>query len=212
MLRDCILLVADSDIKATVEGLFSRPSAIPIRPISFDIIVHPQRDPGVRLRSRGLLEPFRYSHSRAISILDHEGCGSIEPVERVEANIESSCASHWHDRIRAIAIAPEIENWVWSDSPRVDEALGWAGKLPNLRQWLVDTGSLSAIQEKPSRPKEAFDAALRYVNKPRSATIFAKLGATVSLNRCNDRAFGRFRKTLQGWFPITSQGNIPGKY
>jgi hypothetical protein len=162
MTGDCVMLVADNDIRAAVEGLLTRPHAVPMRPIRHASVTHPQRDPGVRLRSRELLAAFRKTHTYALAILDHEGCGGgSASAAEVEAQIEQSCAVHWADRIRAIAIDPEIESWVWSDSPRVDAALGWSGRSPDLRDWLTSTGYVTARHDKPHQPKEAFDAALR---------------------------------------------------
>jgi hypothetical protein len=170
-----------------------------------DVIVHPQRDPGVRLRSRGLLAPFRSTHSYALAVFDHEGCGAAPVLtpDEVQEEVERSCAVDWRDRLRAIAIRPELESWVWSDSPKVDEVLGWSGAQPDLRQWLINAGYVNARNEKPVRPKEAFDAALRVVKQPRSATIFKKLGQSVSLNRCQDISFARLKESLRIWFPMT---------
>jgi hypothetical protein len=202
MPKDLVILVADSDMRAAVEGLLQRPPAIPIRPINYDLIVHPQRDPGVRLRSRELLAPFKLTNSYAIVLLDHEGCGTKEEAAIVENEIEDKCSIDWGDRIRAVAISPELEAWVWSDSPHVDSILGWSGRNPNLRRWLVDQAWAQNQIQKPSRPKEAFDAAIRAARKPRSATLFKALGASVGLDRCSDAAFRRFRNSLQMWFPV----------
>jgi len=203
MPKDLAILVADGDIRAAIEGLLARPSAIPIRPLTYDLIVHPQRDPGVRLRSRGLLAPFRTTHSYALVILDHEGCGAVSSTpDEVQVEIESGCAVDWQNRVCAVAISPELESWVWSDSPQVDSALGWSGRQPDLRQWLTDSGFAATRNDKPARPKEAFHAAIRIVGQPRSSTVFKKLGESVGLNRCRDRAFARLRQSLQTWFPV----------
>jgi hypothetical protein len=203
MPKDLAILVADADIRAAIEGLLTRPSAIPIRPLTYDLIVHPQRDPGVRLRSRGLLAPFRTTHSYALAILDHEGCGATNATpDDVQIEIENGCAVDWQNRLCAVAISPEVESWVWSDSPLVDLVLGWSGRQPDLRQWLTDARFAVARNDKPARPKEAFDAAIRIVRQPRSSTLFKKLGQSVGLNRCRDRAFARLRQSLQVWFPV----------
>jgi hypothetical protein len=202
MPKDLIILVADSDMRAAIEGLLERPAAIPIRAITFDVIVHPQRDPGVRLRSRELLATYRSSNSFAVAMLDHEGCGASADPDKIELQIEAACQIDWSDRIRAIAISPELEAWVWSDSPQVDAALGWTAQDIDLRQWLVDSGWITNRNDKPQRPKEAFDAAIRSVRKPRSSTIFKSLGKSVGLNRCQDRSFLRLRQSLQAWFPL----------
>lgn len=199
---DCIILAADNDIRAAVEGLLSRPQAIPMRAITYEIIVHPQRDPGVRTRSKPLLWPYRNTHAYALAILDHEGSGAgTSSAPELEMQIEATCAADWSDRIRAIAIEPEVEAWIWSDSPEVDAVLGWNGRNPSLRQWLVTSGYVNARGGKPVRPKEAFNDAIRTVRTQRSPTIFRTLGEKVSVARCRDRGFKRLRATLHDWFP-----------
>ena len=65
-------------------------------------------------------------------------------------------ASAWGERGKAIVLAPELETWVWSDSPHVAAVAGWAERRPRLRQWLNDHGlqrrhSLAdAIDQRPS--------------------------------------------------------------
>jgi hypothetical protein len=53
--KDLIVLVADADMEAAVRGLLSRPSALGIRPISFDVKRHVQRDAGCRSGAHDLL-------------------------------------------------------------------------------------------------------------------------------------------------------------
>ena len=83
----------------------------------------------------------------------------------------------------------------------VDEVLGWTGRTPALRAWVQSVpGRWRTGEGKPDRPKEAFDAALREVGKPYSPSVFEDLAAKVSINRCVDPAFDKFRSTLQQWF------------
>jgi hypothetical protein len=120
----------------------------------------------------------------------------------LEADVEQRLATNgWADRARAIVIDPELESWVWSKSPEVDKALGWAGHVPALRPWLTQNGWLHESEAKPARPKEAMDAALRVVRRPRSSAIFRELAERVSFRRCTDAAFGKLITTLQTWFP-----------
>ena len=104
-------------------------------------------------------------------------------------------------------IAPELENWVWSDSPKVDLALGWEGKTLPLRDWLREKGLLHAGAVKPSEPKRAVELALRTVYKPRSSAIYFELAQEVSTDRCTDPAFAKLRRCLREWFP---QPSAPG--
>ncbi len=73
----------------------------------------------------------------------------------------------------------------------------------DLRQWLVEKEFLPEVtQVKPDRPKEAMEAVLRYVRKPRSSAIYRAIASTVSLASCDDPAFLKFRRTLQNWLPV----------
>ena len=99
---------------------------------------------------------------------------------------------------------------MWSDSPRVDQALGWQGRKPSLRSWLETKGFLREGEAKPERPKEAIQEALRVVKRPRSAARYKEIAAKVSFKRCIDPSFEKFRRTLQTWFPPGQAGPAPG--
>jgi hypothetical protein len=96
---------------------------------------------------------------------------------------------------------PELEVWVWSDSPEVDQVLGWHLANPDLRTWLRGKQYLEPTDIKPERPKEALEAALRQVRRARSSAIFRSLAEKVSVERCSDAAFGKLKATLTNWFP-----------
>jgi phage antirepressor YoqD-like protein len=100
-----------------------------------------------------------------------------------------------------ILLDPELEIWVWSDSPEVDGQLGWAQRQPDLRTWLRQKGLLLSDQAKPERPKEAMKAALREVKEPWSSSIHQHLAERVSLRRCTDPGFTKLKDTLRRWFP-----------
>jgi hypothetical protein len=136
-------------------------------------------------------------------MFDREGCGNerLSGVD-LEAEVEGRLqVNGWGYRAKAVVIDPELESWVWSDSPEVEKTLGWTGRTPVLRSWLNENGFLEAGVAKPARPKEALEAILRVVRKPRSSAIYQELARSVSLKRCVDAAFARLRATLQGWFP-----------
>ena len=98
-----------------------------------------------------------------------------------------------------------MENWIWSDSPRVDEALGWHGESPALRQWLQSDGKLLEGESKPVRPKEAAEAAMRKVTKRRTSQVYTEIASRVSLNRCIDPAYMKLLSILRDWFATGSK-------
>ena len=198
-----IVLVADKDIEHALRGMFSRPQALGIRAIQTDIFVHPQHDPACAQRGVQFLSGFSSQYKYALLMFDHEGCGreQLQPNSLEMAINEEFSKSAWGDRARGIVLAPELEVWIWSDSPHVDEVLGWKLRQPSLRRWLVDQGWMNENDTKPTRPKEAFESALRVSRIPRSASLFQQLAERVSLRQCTDTSFLQFRNLLQMWFP-----------
>ena len=189
-----------------LKGLLSRPQAIGIRSVSRDICVHPQHDPACARRGVSFLSSFSAQYYHGLLIFDHEGSGrETVPSRDLQQEIDERFAgSTWGERARAVVVDPELEAWVWSRSPNVDEVMGWSGRSPSLRRWLVREGWLHQDTLKPARPKAAFHSALRAAGVARSASLYQQIAETVSLQRCDDRSFGRLRSTLQEWFPVVS--------
>ena len=102
---------------------------------------------------------------------------------------------------KSIVIDPEIEVWLFRRTPRLDEELGWKERTPGLTEELARTGLWPADAEKPADPKRTIEWALHRVSRPRSSSIYRKLGATLGMKTCTDSAFNRFRTTLRAWFP-----------
>jgi hypothetical protein len=200
--KDLVLLLADKNMQFAINGILSRPQSLSIRPVTWDTFVHPESDPGCLRRADAFLRPFVNQYRRAMVMLDREGCGRQHlPREELEAQVEESLArSGWDDRAAAVIIDPELENWVWSDSPEVERVLGWREQDMQLRQWLSGKEFLSAGSRKPPRPKEAMQEVLRFVRKPRSSSIYGELARRVGFNRCEDPAFHKLKNTLSVWF------------
>ena len=199
--RDLVVLAADRNTEAVVRGVLNRPRAIGIRSASFDIHRHPNKDPGCLLEGIEFLDAFSEMFCHALLIFDLEGCGQKTSALDLEKELENEfIQSPWGKRAAVIVIEPELDIWVWSDSPHVERILGWTGHSPGLRSWLMKKGHIEEGMAKPLRPKEALEDALRVVHKPRSSSIYADLASRVSLARCTDRAFVKLKITLQKWF------------
>jgi hypothetical protein len=201
-LQDLVILVPDRDMEAAISGVLNRNNSLGIRTISYKVYTHFHRDPGCRLESHLLLRPFVQNYLHAIVMFDREGCGQDHlSREELEAGVEQNLATTgWQGRAVALVLDPELEIWVWKDSPHVEAALGWTGRDPNLRTWLFQNGYLRAGDQTPSRPKEAMEEALRIARKPRSSAIYLQLAQTVGLRNCNNPTFMKLRNTLQHWF------------
>ncbi len=203
--EDLIVLVSDGQMKLFIESLLTkRLKSIGCQPLRFQIIKHPEMDPGCLNRPDGLLASYRNTHQHALVIFDREGCGA-EGKSRVE--LENTVESilnlkGWNSRARAIVIDPELENWIWMRSMHVPIALGWKDEGQSVFEWLFENEFLDSIDHtKPARPKEAVEAVLRWVRKPRSGAIYAQIAEKATLTSCEDPAFLKFRDTLREWFP-----------
>lgn len=191
-----------------LRGLLERPEALGIRPIEKDIYVHHEHDPACARRGIGFLNMFSEQYRHSLLIFDYEGSGreSIEPTELQEnLNLEFT-DSPWGERGKVIVLVPELEAWIWGDYRNVKDVMGWGNRIPDLRPWLIGQGWLKNERTKPHRPKEAFVAALRESRKPRSASLYEQIASKVSLRRCQDASFLRFKTVLQAWFPRVSNG------
>jgi hypothetical protein len=203
--RDLLVLVADRNLEAAVQGILSRPRSLGTRDIAFDLRVHPRKDPGCCRAGVAYLRPFAGEYRHAMLIFDREGCGREKSLATaLENELESELqAAEWEDRACVIVLDPELEIWIWSDSPHVDRQLGWRARKTDVRSWLRKQGLWKAGDAKPARPKEAVEAVLREVKLPRSSAVYRSLAEKVSLSRCADRAFLKLKTTLQSWFPET---------
>lgn len=205
-MKKLIVLSADLDIQNAMQGLLMRHEALGFYPLSLkddvDFVRHPNRDSGCYINAAEYLRYAVRKYEHALVLFDREGCGKDnEIVDNISAKVEDEMRlAGWIDPA-VIVFDPELETWVWSCSPKVDEELGWMGASPPLRQWLKMKGFLNDGMVKPLRPKEALEAALRKVQKPRSARIYLNLAQRVGLSRCKDNSFEKFRQVMVRWFP-----------
>ena len=201
--RDLIVLVADSQQKQTVATLLTRRQpSLGIRQIAIDIDSdirpHPNRDPGVFHGAGSFLSVFAQQYQRALVVIDAEWGGLS--VEQIEEKIQDDLNKNgWEGRSAVIVINPELEIWVWAQSPHVPRLLGmdWEG-IKNLGHQM---GYWQEDETKPSRPKELLLEVLRRTGKRRTARLYQQLAQKVGLKTCQDDSFLRFREILQGWFP-----------
>jgi hypothetical protein len=202
MMRDLIVLVADKTMETAMQSILERHRSLTIRKISNSVIRHPQHDPGCAKYGVAFLSHFADQYRHALLIFDHEGSGK-EQTDRCTLQQELNSAfyeSPWNERARAVVISPELETWIWSDSPHVDATIRWRDQPKPLRDWMLDQGWLREGAIKPERPKEAFEAALRHARTPRSASLYRQIAEKVSLLRCRDPAFLDLKATLREWF------------
>lgn len=202
-MKDLILLVADLDTENVLEGLLPRLEQVyGTRKFTFDISRHPYRDSGCMNGSADFLRPFCKQYHHALVLFDKEGSGQESRIRAdIESSIEEALSNNgWAaENVAAIAIDPEIENWIWVNSANMSKELNW-NEAKALYAWLQENGWRDEQASKPTRPKEALEAVLRKTRKPRSASIYKNIAEKVSFTKCEDPAFLKLLEKMQLWF------------
>jgi hypothetical protein len=150
--------------------------------------------------ARELLRPVEKLYRRAVVMLDAEWEGS-PGAYRIRAHITESLQCAW-EQFEVIVIEPELEAWVWQDSPHVAKALKCRA---DFRQVLHYSGHWPEGQAKPKDPKAALEYLRREQRADRSNALFRRLAGTVSARGCQDEAHQLLRNTLRTWFPEAPQ-------
>lgn len=198
------VIVPDRDIEGVVRTLLEkRRESLQVRPFTFDIYRHLQRDSGVRSRGVEFSRGLRGSHAHCLLVFDHEGSGAeTTPRDELEEGMRRELHGlGWEDRADVIVISPEIEAWLWGRSPshHLGQVIGWRER--DLLAWMENTGYQVGLDRRPVRPKEALANVLRHARIPRSASIFEQVADRCSLDHCSDPSFNRLCTCLRRWFP-----------
>jgi hypothetical protein len=159
-------------------------------------------DEGTYASGHEIADLYERTHEHALVVLDYAWEGrppKVDPDGMVKS-VEDKLRRRWGDRAGCIVIVPELEIWLWSDSPLVAKSLGWAS-MAELRRWLQTENLWAVGQHKPAHPKEAYLRAIRAKRVQKSNAIFRELAETVSLKKCSDGSFLRLLGILRGWFP-----------
>lgn len=210
MIRKLVIVAADKDIEYALRGLLSRPRSIGISDLGpVEFLTHPGHDPGIFKNGPELLRPYARDSHHALVVLDKVWSGAPSSVSAVEQSIESRLQPGWNDRAKSVCIDPEVEAWVWSDSPHVAETLGWES-VTSLRKWLQARGLMQPEMAKPLDPKAAYRAALIERQIPPSSALFRQLGERVGITRCTYPSFIRLVGILRGWFSTPSGSSKRG--
>jgi hypothetical protein len=201
-MKDLGILVADLSMEKVLEAALFRHKALGIRPITFDIKVHPQRDGGIRTTGSQLLSLQSRQYMYGLLVLDFEGSGSHQTdALSLENELDVRLNLLWQSNAKAIVIEPELDVWMWGADNVLQQILGWPSGV-SLRDWLR-TKEISFLPNgKPERPKEAIEKIMFELKKPRSSALYYKIASKISFRRCTDSAFLRLRNTLVKWFPV----------
>lgn len=207
-MKDCVFLLADTNMQEAFRGFLTREDfhlKLQIRPLLFDplqdmIVDRGGNDPGVYNRAHEILRSYQTKYRYAVIVLDNKWDGS-PGVTRIRQHIgDNMCRNGWSaERFSVIVIDPELEIWIWQNSPHIAPACGFT-EFAQLQGWLHERGMWPIGAQKPVQPKKAIEDALRRMRQPRSSAIYRRITSQVSVRRCTDPAFDELRKTLQKWF------------
>lgn len=203
-MTDLIVLCADKKIQTTIETLLQRPQALGIRPIKSSVeVMVGKHDPGCFHNAHGYLRPRRQEFDHALVVFDRQwdGAPELSAVDMAHA-VKEKLVPDWGEACGVVVIDPELEVWVWSDSPHVDEVLGWKDEQPALREWLRAEGLLLADLVKPTDPKRAIERVLAKTQRRWTAGTCKTLASLVGLARCKDASFTRLKHALVQWFGL----------
>ena len=203
-MKDLIVLVADKNMDFLLRGLLLRLQRVEnIRDFTYDQFIHPERDPGVYNDASKFLGIYSVDYSYALVILDRIGSGREKKSrEVIEEDIESRLSrSGWNDRACAIAIDPELENWVWVNETWVKRSVAWEQEM-GVYDWLHKNNWKTIEKSKPDNPKEAFEAVLKHCRTPRSSSIYHEISTNASYQQCKDPAFQKMLNQLKVWFEV----------
>lgn len=207
-MRDCLFLVADKNMSYSLKGVLGRPQfhrVLGTAPFRFeperDIqIAHGQNDPGLYKRADELLRPLvgKWQHAVVMADASWDGSPGADAIrERLESHLERM---GWSDGSGlGLVLVPEVDIWLWSESPHTPEALGWPS-WTELRP-VLEGRFLEPGQVKPAKPKEAAEFALRLKKGTRTSEIYREVSSKVSLAKCQETSVLTLIQTLQRWFP-----------
>ena len=133
-MRPILFVFADSQCATTVRGVLDdekrRHHRLGCAPFDFDptldVLQHPEHDPGLYDHGAMLLQvqmrkqPFE----RVVIILD-EAWDSSPGKAKIEAKIYADVVAALKcdpGNVAVICIQPELEAWIWQDSPIVEDA------------------------------------------------------------------------------------------
>jgi hypothetical protein len=181
-MKDLFVLTADADMLVVFRTILGRPDALGIRPISFAIDRHANRDAGVFRNGPELLRAIPKGDFRYFAVaFDHDGSGCNRPPDDCATSVQCRLDSFtFKDRSTAIVIAPELEEWLWHDTEAI-----------------ANNVEVDAIPG----PKERLRQVFRRKPLPRD---FEQIAARANLQAWDSSpSFHTMKTTLQNWFPRT---------
>jgi hypothetical protein len=207
-MRDLFVFTADADALAVVRAVLSRPKAIGIREIDFEVDRHVQHDPGMVTNGPEIVR-MRVQKAACQNVLllwDHHGSGWDQktPDEARKAIRLRLDQATWRDRSEAVVIVPELEEWLWHNPASIARRLGVA--VGTLEQWAGEFAEGQGTDYptcKEHTPKELFRNSVYRCRKGRPLPEdFEQIALRAGLKDWQKSpTFAAFVTILRTWFP-----------
>ena len=206
-MKDLLVFLADADAQAFMQGILEKPRALGIRPISFDIERHPQKDPGMVANGPELTRLYKGDYERVLLMFDFHGSGRdqretfIELSAQMQARLDSFT---WTGKSSVTILVPELECWCWYCEKAMrkhyditEETMAlWTSQQARKLDMSID--DLKRLQ-----PKELFEyvvkVRLRRTISPRDFHEIGRLASIPALLASD--SFQTVVSALRGWFP-----------
>lgn len=207
-MKELVILVADAAMEAVLRTFFEREAVekrlgcgeISIDPVQDIFRDRLHTDGGVHRRAHEILRPYIRTHRRAMVVLDQQ-FGAERPADQVRFEILDNLRRNgWPDRCEVVVIDPELEVWLWQDSPHVARAVGHQG-IQSLREHLAGVGDWPENLDKPKEPKGTLHRLVRENRVGVATGVYCNIAKQVSVKGCVDESFQRFLMALRDWFP-----------
>lgn len=205
-MKDLLLYVADADAQAFMKSILSKHQALAIRPITFDIERHPQRDSGMVQSGAELTRMNKGKFEKALLMWDHHGSGRDhqQSSEDVRTEIQDKLDRFtWRNNSSVTILVPELEQWLWYCESALLTHYGLAAD--QLHTWLEERSAKlgrSIVDLKTEKPKELFEFVmrerLRRTISPRDFEEIGKLAGVNGLMNCE--SFRSIVEVLRVWF------------
>jgi len=206
-MKDLFVFTADADALAVMRAVLSRPESLGIRPITFDVDRHAGKDSAMVRTGPQLAGMRKGRYRKAVLIWDFHGSGweNVRSPQESEAQVQAKLDQvTWRDNSEAVAIVPELEEWLWHNQASIHAHLGVSAQ--ELDRWVAEYATSREMRPpdvKASEPKELLEYV--FVQKARRTISPADFEAMASRASLVDwKASPSFRALvalLATWFP-----------
>ncbi len=207
-MRDLVVITADADMEAVMKAVLQRPLALGIRRVDHEVRRHDGRDSGLFQYGPEATRSLKGTFRHLLLLWDFHGSGQEHKAtpESSAANLQLRLdAISWKGVSVAVAIAPELEEWLWHSTDAIRKWLGYADES-QLNTWL---GEFSTQQGKPVElvkrelPKELFQFVChRRWKRQARVQDYAQIAEVASLvDWQSSPTLKAVTEQLRTWFP-----------